>query len=236
MYPNILISGLARHGKDTIAAILVQAHGYERVAFGDALRDEIVSIYEASPMVVDVEFLTKESTKETPDERLALIHCSELDYVTAAMRAFENEDAGMTLGSRLQKPRSPRRIQQTYATEYRRSQNEYYWIEAAQRRINGIDGPVVVCDGRSVSELNWAKANAFERMHVVRPGYANISAAKHSSEVIPDPDEETWMLTNLEGAPDLLKSQIERVMQELIARREVQSLQARAVQRELVGS
>ena len=42
---NIIgLSGYARSGKDTVASILVENHGYHRVAFADAIREFLIEI------------------------------------------------------------------------------------------------------------------------------------------------------------------------------------------------
>jgi hypothetical protein len=45
------LSGYARSGKDTVAQILIDQYGYERVAFADALR---TFVYDANPIVSSV--------------------------------------------------------------------------------------------------------------------------------------------------------------------------------------
>lgn len=211
---NIVLSGLARHGKDTVAAILVKEFDYVRVGFADSLREEVVDAYAHAPKPVDIDFLNEDATKELPSDRLALLHCRDLQYVECALRSFEGEDADMTLGSRLVKARSPRRILQVWGTEYRRNQDPHYWIRRMSARIQALDKPFVVSDARTPSELQWASDIGAQRMHVVRP--AKLEAvSQHPTEAILEPTEDTVVLTNLEGDLEWLAHQVDTAVWEM---------------------
>ncbi len=64
--PRIIgLSAKKRHGKDTLGALLVAHHGYQRIAFADALYAEVAARYGLS-----VEALQDPATKESPLEVL----------------------------------------------------------------------------------------------------------------------------------------------------------------------
>lgn len=57
------LSAKKRHGKDTLGALLIAHHGYQRIAFADALYAEVAARYGLS-----VEALQDPATKESPLE------------------------------------------------------------------------------------------------------------------------------------------------------------------------
>ncbi len=59
------LSAKKRHGKDTLGALLIAHHGYQRIAFADALYAEVAARYGLS-----VEALQDPATKESPLEVL----------------------------------------------------------------------------------------------------------------------------------------------------------------------
>ena len=64
--PRIIgLSAKKRHGKDTLGALLTAHHGYQRIAFADALYAEVAARYGIS-----VEALQDPATKESPLEAL----------------------------------------------------------------------------------------------------------------------------------------------------------------------
>jgi hypothetical protein len=229
MNPHIIITGQARHGKDTIGSFLVNECGYVRAGFAHALRAEVIASYEASPDVVDEAFLTHVDCKEKPDLRLALIHCADNAFIYAALDAFADEDGDMTLGSRLSCARSPRRIMQAWGTEYRRMQRPDYWIARVQSIVGVSDSPVVICDGRTPNEIAWARECGFERIHVQRPAMRHAIAA-HVTENIEPPDESTHVLVNEEGELESLGAAVIGLVERLSGQSEIRS------SRELAGA
>lgn len=59
----IIVSGLAGSGKDTVGKYLVDNHGYTRLAFADAVKDEVHMLY---PYVPRVAFDTPEGKNSRP--------------------------------------------------------------------------------------------------------------------------------------------------------------------------
>jgi hypothetical protein len=222
-YPHLIITGEAGHGKDTVADHLVEKLGYCTIAFADLQKKEVISAYSNSPEVVDIDFLLIRETKKTPSDRLSLVHCNDADFVKVALATFKQEDMDLfklrkkgildnprhneyTEKERLTLPRSPRRITQTWGTEFRRQSefgHELYWIDPVTEFIKKSTKPVIVKDGRTPQELEWAKLNQIERIHVVRPGYGE-TIVKHVTEIIPDTDQNTLTLLNDKSLLDLI--------------------------------
>lgn len=217
MHPHILITGEAGHGKDTIGEYLVKNHGYLRTAFADPLKKEIIDAYKNAPELIDMAFMNIRELKNTAVERFALKYCSDKDYVATVIKTFEAEDLVLaasqgrgvfTAEERLDQPRSMRRIAQTWGTEYRRSKVDSYWVDLAADFIEAANGksehqPVVICDGRFYNECDWAEKNGLKRIHVIRPGYLEITI-KHASENQLSSSFNTVLIENTPSTGDLV--------------------------------
>lgn len=182
---HLIISGDAGHGKDTLADYLVREYGYTRVGYMDAMRREVSDRYRNAPAPVTPDYLTHDAVKEIPDPRLALMWCSDEQFVAVALACFEEEDAAAGLhgaAQRMTAPRSPRRIQQCYGTEYRCEQDKLYWVKLAKPVLDNATTPLVISDGRKPWEIDYGEQIGARRLHVIRPGFRKVSKS-HASEV-----------------------------------------------------
>lgn len=85
------------------------------------------------------------------------------------------------------KPTQPtmRQLLQLWGTEYRRAQDEDYWVKRLDERLAGLPlNTVTIDDVRFPNEAAWVKANGGLLIHITRPG-CDLSATeqkKHASE------------------------------------------------------
>lgn len=170
--------GAVGAGKDTAVDVL-EAAGYRRIAFADELRREVSRAFG-----VPVEFLTARATKELPSPLLALCNCADPAFVRRVLEVegVADEDAkGLAMAA----SRSPRRIQQLWGTEYRRAQDEDYWVRKVERLI-AAGGKWAVSDVRMENEIQLVQryGAVFE---VVMEGGLNAidpAGAGHLSEAL----------------------------------------------------
>jgi len=165
-------SGRAGAGKDTCAEMLL-ANGFRRVAFADALREEVASAWR-----FDVSMLTDRSTKEWPIPALAIGNCADAGFVEAMQGRGED----------LAAPRSARWVLQRWGTEYRRAANDRYWIDQALTRIGRMRASgyhrICITDVRFANEASAIDALGGKVVQVVRPDLPALDreAAEHASE------------------------------------------------------
>lgn len=180
------LAGQARCGKGTVADYLVRRFGFVKFAFSDALYHEISQAFGVS-----IEFLKGES-KDVPSALLALKNCSDSDFVGVAfgLVAGENPD---TFGPLEEIPNSPRRILQWWGTDYRRAQQENYWIYKAQQFLDAVHDAAKYPEQRQQyfveegtrfeNERGWIKSfDGGNIWHIHRegvnaPGQGHVSAA-----------------------------------------------------------
>lgn len=125
----MILLGLAGHaasGKDTVADYLVSHYGFVKFSFGDGVRRQLAAAYG----IKDDSCLTDRRYKETPVEALALENCTDPRFVQVARAkiSHENPDTFFDLDTF---PLSPRWLQQTWGSEYRRASDPDYWIKRA---------------------------------------------------------------------------------------------------------
>lgn len=147
------ISGFIGSGKDTIAAHLVNKHGFHRRGLADTLKEEVAERLE--PM------LKAYAAEKWPDREWSSLLMHEMLYVnrTPTIRA----------------------LLQCYGTEVRRKDDDYYWVNQwfnwfdLYRYQN-----VVVPDIRFYNEVNMVRhIQDGLVVRVVRPGHGGDS---HASE------------------------------------------------------
>lgn len=176
-------------GKDTVAAML-QARGWRRLAFGDAIYLEVAKAFNVS-----VEFLQRRESKELPQPELALKHCSDPRFVarvlemdgisylpTRLKRALQWLTMPLflllqrkALTEALNRPRSPRQILQLWGTEYRRElDREDYWRHQIELELLADkDSNIVITDIRDFGEADMLVICFQARLvRINRPGLA----------------------------------------------------------------
>ncbi|WP_432118491.1 hypothetical protein [Streptomyces sp. bgisy032] len=151
---DIALTGLARAGKDSVAARLVEAHGYVRVAFADPLKEAALK---ADPLIPHM-----------AGDRQLTTRLSEVVRIVGWERAKDDLP-------------EVRRFLQHYGQTVR-EMDPQFWIRAAFaeiRRARATGHPVVVTDVRYVNEADALLAAGFAVVRVQRPG---LDPGQHVSE------------------------------------------------------
>lgn len=157
----IAVSGYARSGKDSIANILVDEHGFRRIAFADVMRDMLLAI---DPIVYQVHPQKKRGLRERPEQNTRV----------SQLVAYKGWDYAKTEYPEI------RRLLQTLGTDAgRRYLGENVWVDAAMRHVNAGDD-VVFSDCRFTNEASATKARGGFVWRVNRPGVDAVNA--HESE------------------------------------------------------
>lgn len=166
------LTGPAGSGKDSVADVLVHEHGFQKMAFADALRAEVCAAF-----FVPIDHLTSRDMKEHPLSVLRLSRCWDERFIEAIWRTIPDID--------LMAPRSPRQILQWWGTEYRRAQSATYWTDKAERRIRsamvGLRS-VVVTDVRFDNEAATIRSLGGTLWQLQRPGLQPVEG-RHPSAV-----------------------------------------------------
>lgn len=178
----VSLSGQKRSGKDTVADILVKQFKFTKIALADPLRDICSRVFNI-PMST---FLDDE-LKEKQFPHAIFLNEDMLGYI---MAIIENEwgfditkskaaAMGDFLGCGFA---HPRQVLQIVGTEIIRGCiNNNIFLELANRRIDKIDGNVVVSDVRFVIEQDWAR-NKGALMCLIKRPLLKLYQDSHTSE------------------------------------------------------
>jgi hypothetical protein len=188
MPPSLILIGSNKFGagKDTVGGHLVKRYGYRRYSFGDFLKNE------SGQALTDPDFRDKVWDLMPETCRDALLACLALGQLDP-----------------FAKPTTPemRVLLQQYGTEFRRAQNENYWVELLNDAIEA-DKPerAVITDSRFPNEFWWGKHMSGECWYVMRPddAYAYKQLAKHASEGALEELPHDWKVINDQTIEDLL--------------------------------
>ena len=179
------LAGKARSGKDTIASYLVERYGFVSFSFSDSLYHEVQLAFGLE----DQSLLREPSTKDETTVRMALAACSDAAFVEVAKPLVHaaNPDTFRPIEAL---ELSPRQILQWWGTQYRRAQDDYYWVKKAQEFLQAVAAAArypeqrqqyfVNTSVRFENERNWIADLGGNVWHVYRDGIDAVNA--HTSE------------------------------------------------------
>jgi hypothetical protein len=179
------VTGKKRHGKDTFAARLIEAHGFTRIAFADPLKETILDV---DPWV-----------RVEPDEAGLVLGSGSLQLT---IRHERLSTVVNHLGwEKAKEVREVRRLLQAHGVAMREHLDPDVWVDAALSKAAAIPGPVVITDVRFPNEFERVKWDGGLVVRVWRPGVEN--ADEHISETALDHVEPDFFVENKGTVADL---------------------------------
>lgn len=177
-------------GKGTVAAAL-QGIDYVELAFADPLYEEVSEAFG-----VPIARLKNRGTKEDIDPALKLTCCQDPKFMGIAQKwCIDDRNNLRNQGGYIISPLdghfmlSPRRVLQLWGTEYRRADDNFYWVKKLDARLKllkqeGCDA-VVISDVREAMEAAYVKRRdngvVWKLVRADNP-YEDHGTASHSSE------------------------------------------------------
>lgn len=160
------IAGAAGAGKNAAADILISQYNFVQTSFAEQLYLEVANAFN-----VTVDYLSNRETKETPLAPLALKNCTDPEFVKAVINSDSLDSYPGQLEEEMNKPRSPRWVLQRWGTEYRRNQDQDYWKNKTEGKINALGGNsanIVLTDTRFENEVELIINMGGRIMHIDR--------------------------------------------------------------------
>lgn len=174
------LSGAAGAGKTEIAKHLVEKHGWLEFSFSDPLYAEVADAFATS-----IKLLQDRETKDTSTAVMSLIYCTNLNFVNVCIE--------QRLVSSVFERLSPRKILQWWGTEFRRAQDEDYWVKKIGKWYSDLlddihEGRKIAPEGvvntstRFRNELSWILSHNGVVWGVTRPDGMINDNPTHISE------------------------------------------------------
>ncbi len=166
--PLLGLCGFAQSGKDTVAGLLVDKLGWERVAFADALREVL---YALNPIVETTFEPVYEYNKLEPVQHIP-VEVRVQDLVIG--QGWDAAKVGYA---------EVRQLLQRLGTEAGREViDQNLWVRMGEDKIEAAGKPVVVTDCRFPNEVALIKRRRGHLVWIDRPGVgaANAHASEHS--------------------------------------------------------
>lgn len=155
-----------RVGKDHLASVLIDM-GFLRVAFADALYEEV-----ASGFGVPISYLQEPRRKDVPQPCLRVDFCLDPDFAALLKKLNKVELL------------SPRETVQLWGTEYRREQDDDYWVNRARCTIRKIKPEkVLFTDTRFLNEFVYAEQLGCEFWKIIPAGPASFMPSSGTGHV-----------------------------------------------------
>jgi hypothetical protein len=169
------LGGLARSGKDTVAAHLVERYGFKRYAFADVLKTAALRL---DPIVVaglvdslNVARIIGRETGDTTHQGRVAFRLSQVVDALGWERAKDIPEVRRTL--------------QEYGMAVREIDQDF-WVRAVIRPALDESRPVVITDVRFPNEVAAVRRHGGLFVRVTRPGIESDGHVSESLDVWPD--------------------------------------------------
>lgn len=189
------ISGKARSGKGEFAETGKITFGAKEFSFGSSVKMECMELMNeiGSPYEIRNFYGTNEDKEEwidLVDEELRIIRKTHPDFLKILL--VKGQMSGCMCGkcSPTHVKFTFRSLMQWWGTEYRRAQDDNYWVKKTLDLCSGNE-VYIISDLRFKNEAKGIRDAGGYLIRVERPGRPSISNANHPSEIDLD-DWEDW--------------------------------------------
>lgn len=171
--PWIALTGAAGAGKDTVGQLLVEHYDYERVAFGDAVREAVLDL---DP------FVPVDSYRHV--------------RVSALVESYGWERAKRMFPE-------VRRLLQAFGTDAIRTLDPEFWVDVAQDKALALPRAVVFTDCRFQNEADMVVDQGGIVVLVERDTDLDANAIGHATEQGYRTIQPDWIISNIGTLDDL---------------------------------
>lgn len=203
------VLGKGQSGKDEFANIAVNEFNATRVAFADAVKEEVAEFLNKYNIKFENRHLYGNGIDKDETFILPSVGLFSYDYIHIVwpFSIFCGKESI-----------SFRRFLQWWGTEYRRSQDPDYWVKIALYKCKDNSKLYIISDVRFINEVNAIKSNSGRLIKVYRSNCPAISNINHSSETALDnyEDYDYYILNNgtLEEYQDNCRKVLNKILGE----------------------
>ena len=171
----ILLIGKAGAGKDEFAKIAHEEFGVQRVAFGDAVKQEVAAFLNKHEVCWEPKHLWGDQKDKEAWLRMAHSRRPKKGPLSNFLTNYGDYNSGWHYFT-------PRSLMQFWGGDYRRTQDPLYWVNKAELKLNDTDN-FAFSDTRYLNEYKMGVADrGGVSVRIVRPDAPTISNMDHPSE------------------------------------------------------
>ena len=179
------VNGRARSGKDTIAKVMIDKFGFQKISFADPLKNICSDAFE-----IPLNYFHDDNLKDSPFEVPVLVTEQHLErlvtnlisagctFTNGQINELNTKGLGFILIS-------PRNLLQRVGTDFvRGTLGDRTWIDIFKRKISSTEGNFIVPDARFLNERKVIKELGGYNFLIIRPGLPPIAESAHESELL----------------------------------------------------
>lgn len=165
----IALSGKMSSGKDTFADIAVSEFGFKKISLASTLKEEVSNFLNKFGIIYKYENLY--GTQADKEEEIKFPPYFDFSNMVEEYPFLERMCRGLTF----------RLLLQLWGTEYRRAQDDDYWVKSYNNKTRDI--PLLICpDLRFKNEFNYFKSIGGLCIRINRDNGFKSNTSDHLSE------------------------------------------------------
>lgn len=187
------IGGKARHGKDSIANVLISKFGYTRVSVADPLKSTLSQAFE-----IPLGYFYENDLKDKPFDKPFVLTSQNLVMLESLLQEITDKNTDSLYDHIGKELLSPRVMMQYVGSDVCRKIDSNIWTNSFKRFIENLpeDAQVVCADVRYPEERRIVKELGGWLFWVNRPNFETNVAEHESEKSYGDPDSYDVIFNN----------------------------------------
>lgn len=203
----ILLIGKAGAGKDEFAKIAEEEFGVKRVAFGDAVKEEVAEFLDKHEVCWEHRHLWGDQKDKEAWLRMAHSNRPKRGPLSKFLTNYGDYNNGWHYFT-------PRSLLQFFGTDYRRAQDPLYWVKVAEKKLDETKN-YCISDGRFNNEWDMVRDRGGRVVRIFRADAPSISNMTHPSETELDGRMESHTIYN-DGTIQQYHDQVRKLLKGIL--------------------
>lgn len=187
------ISGKARHGKDSIANVMVNKFGYTRISVADSLKTLVSQAFE-----IPLGYFYDDNLKDKDFDKPVVLTSQNIVMLENLVQEITDKNTDSLYDHIGKELKSPRVMLQYIGSDVCRKVDNNIWINSFKKALQSlpIDSAVVCADARYPEEREAIKEMGGWLFWVSRPNFETEVADHESERCYGDPDSYDVVFVN----------------------------------------
>jgi len=203
------LAGKAQSGKDEFARVAVEEFGAERIAFADALKEEVAAFLDKHNVCWEHRHLWGDGKDKEAILRMSHYDRPKRGVLSKFLTAYGEYSHGYYYFT-------SRSLLQFWGTEYRRNQDPDYWVHRVADKTTDPSKLYVISDCRFENEVTYICSKNGKIVEIIRPSRMDISNPTHASERgFSEFSTYHYQINNF-GTLDVYHAQVRGILKEIV--------------------